>query len=71
MPAEEDRRVDIEAVTGETEIPVAVFGDGETVAGEEEILAALDERFSENADAEAHRRKAAEHVWADAIAGDE
>lgn len=52
----------LEEATGEREIPVLVFPDGEVVAGDDEILTALNARFSENRDAAAHRRKAAEHA---------
>lgn len=53
-------RTELERATGKRSIPTLVLGDGTVLAGEEEILATLDERFAKPADAPRHREKAAE-----------
>ncbi|HET7572475.1 MAG TPA: glutaredoxin [Gaiellaceae bacterium] len=57
VPAEREDRDAMEAATGRREIPTLV-ADGETLAGEEEILPWLDARFEERPDAGRHRAKA-------------
>jgi glutathione S-transferase len=54
------------AATGVRSIPVLVTEDGWIVAGEESIHAYLDCRFEETPETEAHRRKAANWVYAEA-----
>jgi glutathione S-transferase len=56
-PAE---RTELERATGKRSIPTLALGDGTVLAGEEEILATLDERFAEPPDAARHRAKASE-----------
>jgi glutathione S-transferase len=56
-PAE---RTELERATGKRSIPTLVLGDGTVLAGEKEILAALDERFPEPPRATRHREKAVE-----------
>jgi glutathione S-transferase len=51
-----DRKAMREQV-GTDEIPVLVTGEGETIEGEDEILAWLDKRFSPRPDAEQHREQ--------------
>jgi glutathione S-transferase len=58
VPAERDDRDELERATGTREIPTLVGEGGETLTGEEEILAWLDERFPERPDARRHRAKA-------------
>jgi glutathione S-transferase len=60
VPAEPDDRDELERVSGDTEIPVLVTDDGETLHGEEQILPWLDGRFAERPDASTHREKARE-----------
>jgi glutathione S-transferase len=56
-PAE---RTALARATGQRSIPTLVLGDGSVLAGEQEILATLGERFAEPADAARHRQKAVE-----------
>ena len=60
VAADPESRRGLREDVGEIEIPVARTEDGRTLAGEEEILAYLDERYGARApaDADAHRRKA-------------
>jgi glutathione S-transferase len=60
VAADPDSRRGLRDEVGEIEIPVARTEDGRTLAGEEEILAYLDERYGSRraADADAHRAKA-------------
>src|SRR5436309_14085477 len=67
-PAEPGERDALRQVAGTEEIPVLV-DDGAIVEGDDAILAYLDERFDEAADAERHREKAAEEVPSFAEAG--
>jgi glutathione S-transferase len=62
VPADPDDRADLAAATGQHEIPALLTDDGETVCGDEQILAHLNARFTERADAERHRVKAREEV---------
>jgi glutathione S-transferase len=60
VAAAPDSRRGLREEVGEIEIPVARTEAGRTLAGEEEILAYLDERYGARAapDAGEHRRKA-------------
>jgi glutathione S-transferase len=58
VPVDRDARRELEAAAGSSAIPVLV-ADGESVVGEAEILAYLDEHFSEPPDAAQQRAKAA------------
>jgi glutathione S-transferase len=53
-------REELGRVSGERSIPTLVFDDGTVVSGEDGILAALDQRFTEPYAAERHREKAVE-----------
>lgn len=53
-------RDDMDRATGGRSIPTLVFDDGDVVAGDDDIIAALDRRYSEPPDAAAHREKAVE-----------
>jgi hypothetical protein len=47
---------------GSDEIPALLLEDGSAISGDtDEIIANLDERYSERADAQQHRDAAAEH----------
>jgi glutathione S-transferase len=59
-----DDRTVLADATGQRSIPALVLDDGTVLSGEEEILPALDERFTEPAEAERHRAKAVEE-WPD------
>jgi glutathione S-transferase len=58
VPVRSDARTRLQAATGHTTIPVLV-ADGESIAGEATILTYLNEHFTEPADAEQQRAKAA------------
>ncbi len=60
VPVDRSARHAMERATGNYSIPTLLFEDGQAVAGDDEIIAALDERFSEPQNAAAHRAKAAE-----------
>jgi glutathione S-transferase len=62
VPAEPDARRALEAATGQREIPALVTDDGTAVCVDDDILAYLNDRFTERADADAHREKAREEV---------
>lgn len=57
VPAERDRRDELETLSGQRTIPVLVL-DGELHCGEEAILTALATRFEEPLGASAHRQMA-------------
>lgn len=57
VEAEPADREQLRRISGQGSIPVLVDGDA-VVAGPDEIIAWLDERFEPRADAEGHRRKA-------------
>ena len=62
VPAERDERDAMEEQVGTRKIPVVVLDDGTVLDGDDhEIVAALDERFSEPDGAEAHRAQAEAH----------
>jgi glutathione S-transferase len=58
VPVEQHARTELRAATGASEIPVLVAG-GETVRGEQAIVAYLDAHFTEPPDAAEQRAKAA------------
>ena len=57
VPPDRDQRVELQAISAAGLIPV-LRADGAVVAGAEEIIAFLDARFEEPADAAGHRAKA-------------
>jgi glutathione S-transferase len=62
VEADPRRREAMRAAVGSDVIPVLVLEDGPALAVEdEEIIAELDRRFAERADAGEHREKAREH----------
>lgn len=61
VPADPDEREAMERAVGTRSIPVLVTDDGETLRGEDEILANLG-GIDERADADQHRAKAREEV---------
>jgi glutathione S-transferase len=59
VPAEPADREELRRKTGSDEIPALVLEDGTVInESDEEIIAHLDRRFSERADAERHRERA-------------
>jgi glutathione S-transferase len=58
VPVEPDERTELEVATGRRTIPILVAGDT-VIYGEQAILAHLDERYTEPADADEQRAKAA------------
>lgn len=60
IPADRAERDDMERATGGRSIPTLVFDSGVVVAGDDDIIAALDHRFSEPLSAASHREKAIE-----------
>ncbi|MGO9898855.1 MAG: glutaredoxin family protein [Solirubrobacteraceae bacterium] len=58
VPVRCEARAQLQTATGHTTIPVLLAG-GEVIAGEAAILTYLNERFTEPADAEQQRAKAA------------
>ena len=61
VPAEPDDREQMRRAVGDDSVPVLV-DDEHILHGDHEILAHLDERYEERADADAHRAKAREEV---------
>jgi glutathione S-transferase len=61
VPAEPAEREWMRTEVGDDQIPVLV-DEGHVVLGDLDILAYLDERYEERADAESHRDKAREEV---------
>jgi glutaredoxin 3 len=62
VPAERIDREEMRRKVGTDEIPALLLEDGTAITGEaDELIAWLDERYSERADAAEHRRQAAEH----------
>ena len=59
VPVERETRAQLEHATGRRTIPILVTRDEVVIDGEEAILAYLDERFTEPADAGEQRAKAA------------
>jgi glutaredoxin 3 len=63
VPADPADREEMRRMTGTDEIPALLLDDGTAVTGDaDEIIAYLEERFSERADAEAHREQARAHA---------
>ena len=63
VPADPADREEMRRKTGSDEIPALLLEDGTAVTGEtERIVAYLDERYSERADADEHRRRDEEHA---------
>jgi glutathione S-transferase len=63
VPAERADREEMRRRTGTDEIPALLLDDGTAVTGDaDEIIAYLDEHFSERADADAHREQARAHA---------
>jgi glutathione S-transferase len=60
VPVEPAERTDLERATGRRSIPTLVLDDGSVVSCDDEILAELDRRFPEPAEAVRHREKAVE-----------
>jgi glutaredoxin 3 len=62
VPADRADREEMRRKTGTDEIPALLLDDGTAVTGDaDEIIARLDEHFSERADAAAHREQAGAH----------
>lgn len=60
VPAEPADREELRRKTGDEEIPALVLEDGAVITGDaDEIIAHLDRRYSERADAPRHRERAA------------
>jgi glutathione S-transferase len=62
VAADPDEREQLETIAGTNEIPVLVPEDRDPLCGEDDILAYLDERYEERADAGEHREKADREV---------
>jgi glutathione S-transferase len=60
VPVDTADRTQLEHATGRRNIPTLVLDDGTVVGGDDEIIAVLDERFSEPREAARHREKAIE-----------
>jgi glutathione S-transferase len=61
VPADPADREELRRKTGTDEIPALLLEDGTAIAGDaDEIIAFLDGRYSERADAAQHRRRAEE-----------
>jgi glutathione S-transferase len=62
VPAQRIDREEMRRKVGTDEIPALLLEDGTAITGEaDEIIAWLDEHYSERADADKHRRQAEEH----------
>ncbi len=62
VPADKADREELRRKTGNDEIPALVLEDGTAVAGDaDEIIAYLDDRYTEPSDAREHRALAEEH----------
>lgn len=63
VPADPDDRDELRRRTGSDEIPALLLDDGTAISGDtDRIIAYLDGRYSERADAEEHRRRDAEEA---------
>jgi glutathione S-transferase len=60
VPVDPAERLELERSTGRRSIPALLLDDGSVLAGDVEILAALDRCFTESAEAARHRQKAVE-----------
>jgi glutathione S-transferase len=62
VPAEPADREELRRKTGSDEIPALVLEDGAVINEDaDEIIAFLDERYSDRADADEHRERAERH----------
>ncbi|HUA49208.1 MAG TPA: glutathione S-transferase N-terminal domain-containing protein [Solirubrobacteraceae bacterium] len=62
VPADRADREELRRKTGTDQIPALLLEDGSAISGDaEEIIAYLDKRYSDRADAQQHRDAAAEH----------
>ena len=62
VPAERSDREELRCKTGGDQIPALLLADGSVInADADEIIAYLDQRYSERADAQDHRERAEEH----------
>ena len=65
VPADPADREELRSRTGSDEIPALLVEDGRVINTDaDEIIAYLDERYSERPDAERHRERAEEHAGA-------
>jgi glutathione S-transferase len=63
VPAERADREELRRKTGSDTIPALLLEDGTTINKDaDEIIAYLDQRYSERADSEQHRARAEEHA---------
>jgi glutathione S-transferase len=63
VPAERADREELRRKTGSDEIPALVLEDGTVLNDDaDEIIAYLDDRYRERADADQHRERADEHA---------
>jgi glutathione S-transferase len=63
VPAERLDREELRRKTGSDEIPALVLEDGTAINTDaDEIIAYLDQRYSERRDAQTHRERADEHA---------
>lgn len=60
VPVDPAERTALERATGQRSIPALVLDDGSVFGGDDEILAALDQRFAEPPEAARHREKVVE-----------
>ena len=58
VPAERADREEMRRKTGTDEIPALLLEDGTVIAGEQPLIAYLEELYSERADAPQHHRRA-------------
>ena len=62
VPAERIDREEMRRKVGTDEIPAMLLEDGTAITGDaDDLIAWLDEHYSERADADEHRRQAEEH----------
>ena len=62
VPAERADREELRRKTGSDQIPALLLEDGSAIVGDaDKIIAFLDQRYSERADAEEHRDRAEQH----------
>ncbi|MGH2930744.1 MAG: glutaredoxin family protein [Solirubrobacteraceae bacterium] len=61
VPAEPGEREELRRKTGDEEIPALLLEDGTAITGgADQVIAYLDAHYSERADADHHRKRAAE-----------
>lgn len=66
VPADRADREEMRRKTGTDEIPALLLEDGTAISGDaDQLLAYLDERYTERADADAHRDRAEEFGGSD------